>query len=111
MAHRRIIRATTCRATAWRKSANTELAVATAGPETNCDALGYRVSRAPAHRPLVGFSEDLRYRPNSDFAGGDASTFVVSDGAQTSEAATIRFHGGGAVKMASDLWIRKGEKP
>src|SRR5687768_12273318 len=69
MAQRRIIRATTCRAVAWRKSTNTEHTVALARPEAAGTAVDYRVSRAPAHDRLVGFGEDLHYRPNPDFVG------------------------------------------
>jgi uncharacterized repeat protein (TIGR03806 family) len=69
---------------------NSELAVTLAGTDADGDALDYRISRMPVHGTLEGIGKDLVYRPRPDFDGVDAFTFVVSDGVNVSEAATIQ---------------------
>ncbi len=70
--------------------ANAELAVPLAGTDADADALDFRISRMPVHGTLHGFGKDLMYRPHPDFAGVDGFTFIVSDGANVSEAASVQ---------------------
>jgi hypothetical protein len=70
--------------------ANTELAVPLAGTDADGDALDFRISYMPVHGTLVGFGKDLKYRPNPDFTGVDAFSFVVSDGAQVSQPGSVQ---------------------
>jgi uncharacterized repeat protein (TIGR03806 family) len=69
---------------------NTELPVALAATDADGDALDYRISRMPVHGTLEGVGKDLVYRPRPDFAGVDGFTFVVSDGANVSEAGSVQ---------------------
>jgi uncharacterized repeat protein (TIGR03806 family) len=70
--------------------ANTEIMVALAGTDADGDALDFRISRMPAHGTLEGFGKDLVYRPHPDFAGVDGFTFIVTDGANVSKAASVQ---------------------
>jgi hypothetical protein len=69
---------------------NTSLTLSLAGTDPDGDALDYRISEMPVHGTLEGFGKDLVYTPRPDFAGRDAFTFVVTDGANTSEAAAVQ---------------------
>jgi hypothetical protein len=44
----------------------------------------------PVHGTLEGIGKDLVYRPRPDFVGVDGFTFVVSDGANVSEAGSVQ---------------------
>jgi len=68
----------------------TPLTFSLAGTDPDGDALDFRISRMPVHGTLEGFGKDLVYSPNPDFTGVDAFTFVVSDGATESDAATVQ---------------------
>jgi hypothetical protein len=70
--------------------ANTPLTLSLAGTDAGGDALDYRISRMPVHGTLKGFGKDLVYTPHPDFVGVDAFTFVVSDGTNPSEPATVQ---------------------
>jgi len=70
--------------------ANAQLMLALAGTDPDGDALDYRISQMPVHGTLEGFGKDLVYTPHADFAGVDAFTFVVTDGTNTSEPATVQ---------------------
>jgi uncharacterized repeat protein (TIGR03806 family) len=70
--------------------ANSELAVALAGADPDGDSLDFRISRMPVHGTLDGIGKDLRYKPHPDFVGVDGFTFVVSDGVNVSEAASVQ---------------------
>jgi hypothetical protein len=69
---------------------STQLTLVLAGTDPDGDALDYRVSQMPVHGTLTGFGKDLVYKPHPDFAGVDAFTFVVSDGANASQPATVQ---------------------
>jgi hypothetical protein len=71
-------------------TANTEVPVTLAGVDADGDQLDYRVSRMPVHGTLEGFGKDLVYRPNPDFAGVDGFSFLVTDGANVSQAASVQ---------------------
>jgi len=70
--------------------AGTPLMLSLAGTDPDGDALDYRISRMPVHGTLEGFGKDLVYSPNPDFVGVDGFTFVVSDGATSSEAGSVQ---------------------
>jgi uncharacterized repeat protein (TIGR03806 family) len=71
-------------------SANSELAISLAGSDADGDALDFRIASMPVHGTLQGVGKDLVYRPHPDFAGIDAFTFLVSDGANTSEPGSVQ---------------------
>jgi uncharacterized repeat protein (TIGR03806 family) len=70
--------------------ASTPLTLVLAGTDPDGDALDYRISQMPVHGTLEGFGKDLVYKPHPDFVGVDAFTFVVSDGTNASEPATVQ---------------------
>jgi hypothetical protein len=70
--------------------ANTELAVRLSGTDADGDALDFRIAQMPAHGTLEGFGKDLIYRPYPDFVGVDGFTFLASDGANVSKAASVQ---------------------
>jgi hypothetical protein len=70
--------------------ANTALMLSLAGTDPDGDALDYRISQMPPHGTLEGFGKDLVYTPHADFVGVDAFTFVVSDGTNASQPATVQ---------------------
>jgi mono/diheme cytochrome c family protein len=71
---------------------NTDLAVPLAGTDADGDALDFRISRMPVHGTLEGVGNDLKYHPHPDFAGIDGFTFIVSDGANMSEAGSVQLN-------------------
>ncbi|EMR01517.1 Ig-like domain-containing protein [Cesiribacter andamanensis] len=68
---------------------DTPLAITLAGTDTEGDALSYTIGTPPAHGSLSGTAPDLVYTPAADYAGADAFTFRVSDGALDSPTATV----------------------
>jgi uncharacterized repeat protein (TIGR03806 family) len=70
--------------------ASTELPIVLAATDADGDALDYRIARMPVHGTLEGLGKDLVYRPRPDFVGVDGFSFVVSDGAQVSEAGSVQ---------------------
>jgi hypothetical protein len=70
-------------------TANTEIPVVLAGVDADGDQLDYRISRMPVHGTLEGFGKELIYRPHPDFAGTDGFTFLVTDGANVSQAGSV----------------------
>ena len=56
--------------------------------DQDADALSFTVSN-PAHGTLTGVAPNLTYTPVHDFAGVDSFEFTVSDGALTSQPATV----------------------
>jgi uncharacterized repeat protein (TIGR03806 family) len=71
-------------------TANTQIPVALAGVDTDGDQLDYRISRMPVHGTLEGFGKDLVYQPHPDFVGIDGFTFLVTDGANVSQAGSVQ---------------------
>ena len=71
-------------------NANAEIPIALEGEDADGDELDYRISRMPVHGTLEGFGKDLVYRPNPDFAGIDGFSFLVTDGANVSQAGSVK---------------------
>jgi len=82
--------ATTSNSPGLSLKANTPLMLSLAGTDPDGDALDFRISRMPVHGTLEGFGKDLTYVPHPDFAGVDGFTFVVGDGANSSEAGSVQ---------------------
>ena len=51
--------------------------------------LTYSVATSPAHGTLAGTAPNLTYTPTAGYVGTDAFTFKVSNGTNTSSAATV----------------------
>lgn len=65
------------------------IAVTLSGSDSDGDSLTYAVASQPSNGVLTGTVPNLSYTPNTDFNGSDSFTFTVSDGLDTSTAATI----------------------
>lgn len=59
------------------------------GTDADGDSLTYAVETKPAHGKISGSGKSLTYTPEKGFVGEDTFTYVVSDGAFTSEVATV----------------------
>nr|WP_240359390.1 Ig-like domain-containing protein [Pyxidicoccus trucidator] len=70
-------------------SYNTSTPITLAATDVDGDALTYTVTAPPAHGTLSGTGAQLLYTPAADFQGEDPFTFTASDGALTSNAATV----------------------
>jgi hypothetical protein len=72
-------------------SEDVALAGTLAGSDPDGDALGFGIASAPAHGMVSvdPSSGAFTYTPAPEYHGSDAFTFVVSDGASASEAATV----------------------
>ncbi|NTX07288.1 tandem-95 repeat protein [Myxococcus sp. CA040A] len=68
---------------------NTSTPITLAATDVDGDALTYTVTAPPAHGTLSGTGAQLLYSPAVDFHGEDSFTFTASDGAQTSNTATV----------------------
>jgi hypothetical protein len=71
-------------------TSNTEVPVTLAGVDADGDQLDYRISRMPVHGTLEGFGKNLVYQPHPDFVGVDGFTFLVTDGANVSQAGSVQ---------------------
>jgi|GEM_PF-5977382 len=70
-------------------SYNTSTPITLTATDVEGDALTYTVTAPPANGTLSGTGAMLLYTPNADFQGADSFTFTASDGAQTSNTATV----------------------
>ncbi|NVJ10063.1 tandem-95 repeat protein [Myxococcus sp. AM001] len=68
---------------------NTSMPITLAATDVDGDALTYTVTVPPAHGTLSGTGAQLLYTPAADFQGEDSFTFTASDGALTSNTATV----------------------
>lgn len=68
---------------------DTAAAVALAGEDADGDDLTFAVVDGPAHGSLTGDGASLTYTPAGNWSGTDTFTYTVSDGALTSDAATV----------------------
>lgn len=55
------------------------------------DTLTYRLTRWPENGTLSGFADAWTYTPAADYAGEDALSFIVNDGVDDSNEATLTF--------------------
>ena len=67
----------------------TQIAIALLGSDVDDDILTYIVTSGPSHGDLTGNDANRFYTPASYFAGIDSLTFVVFDGTENSEPATV----------------------
>lgn len=70
---------------------DTDLAVVLSGSDIEGDAISYTVVDAPTKGTLTGIAPDLTYTPNENENGADSFTYLVNDGEQNSEVATVTF--------------------
>ncbi|MBE4751653.1 tandem-95 repeat protein [Corallococcus sp. ZKHCc1 1396] len=68
---------------------NTSTPITLAATDVDGDALTYTVTTPPVYGTLSGTGAQLLYTPAVDFQGEDPFTFTASDGALTSNAATV----------------------
>ena len=70
---------------------NTATAITLTGSDPDVPALPltYSVATSPAHGTLAGTVPNLTYTPTAGYVGTDAFTFKVSNGTNTSSAATV----------------------
>ena len=70
---------------------NTTTAVTLTGSDPNAPprSLTYTVTTAPAHGTLSGTAPNLTYTPTAGYTGPDSFQFTVSNGINTSSAATV----------------------
>ncbi len=68
---------------------DTAVAVVLTAVDVDSSSLTYAVVTPPAHGTLSGTAPNLTYTPGADYDGADSLTFTASDGAATSNAATV----------------------
>jgi hypothetical protein len=68
---------------------NDAVAITLSGTDIDNASLGYTVTINPANGSLSGTEPYLTYTPDTDFSGSDSFTFVVTDGSDESEPATV----------------------
>ena len=68
---------------------DTVLSIVLAGTDTENDPLTFLLVGNPSSGGLSGTAPTLTYTPNANFNGTDAFSFVATDGAATSSAATV----------------------
>jgi hypothetical protein len=68
---------------------NTSVAITLSGSDVDGDTLSYTLGASPTAGLLSGTPPAVIYNPNSGYLGSDSFTFTVSDGALTSDPATI----------------------
>lgn len=61
------------------------------GSDADGDPLTFHVMRFPAHGSISGSAPNLQYRPDLNYTGPDSLEFVVNDGLDNSERATVTF--------------------
>jgi len=70
-------------------SVNTSVEIFLTGSDVEGDVLTYSVQSEPSHGDLAGTAPNLTYTPDTGYSGEDSFTFVVNDGQENSEPATI----------------------
>ncbi|WP_053203043.1 choice-of-anchor L domain-containing protein [Jiangella muralis] len=68
---------------------DTPVDITLTGTDEDGDELTYELASEPENGTLSGTAPDLTYTPADGYTGDDAFTFTVSDGAATSEPATV----------------------
>ena len=65
------------------------VAITLTGSDPENQALSFALGTGPGNGVLSGTAPNLTYTPNASFSGADSFTFTVSDGINTSAAATV----------------------
>nr|WP_237726584.1 Ig-like domain-containing protein [Corallococcus coralloides] len=86
---------------------NTSTPITLVATDVDGDALTFTVT-APAHGTLSGTGAQWLYTPDADFQGADPFTFTASDGARTSNTATVSITVRGP-PVCGDSYIDPGE--
>ncbi|MEO0576796.1 MAG: Ig-like domain-containing protein, partial [Pseudomonadota bacterium] len=81
------------------------VAITLTGSDADGDSLTYSVQSQPTDGTLSGSGSSLTYSPNANFFGNDVFTFVASDGASTSVAASVDI----AVTAVNDAPVVDGQ--
>lgn len=68
---------------------NTDLSIVLTGYDVEGSVLSYSVLSQPIHGSLSGTAPNLTYTPDAGFGGTDSFTFIVNDGLDNSDPATI----------------------
>jgi len=71
---------------------NTAVSILLTGSDADGDVLSYSVQSGPLHGDLTGTAPNLTYTPDAGFSGVDSFTFLVNDGKDNSEPATVTIH-------------------
>jgi uncharacterized protein YjiK len=84
---------------------DTPKAITLTGSDPNGDPLTYSIVTSPAQGTLSGTPPAVTYTPNLNYTGSDSFTFTVSDGSNTSAAATVNI----AVSPVNDTPVAYGQ--
>ena len=76
------------------------------GKDEDNDTLGFKVTKKPTHGKLEGKAPNLTYIPNKDYNGIDNFNFIVNDGLEDSNEATITLN----ITPINDAPIAKDDK-
>jgi hypothetical protein len=68
---------------------NSAIAVMLSATDADGDTVTYAIATPPAHGTLNGVAPSLTYTPVGDYHGADSFTYTASDGAATSNLATV----------------------
>ena len=68
---------------------NTTLAISLSASDIEGDSLTYSIQSGPSSGTLAGSAPNLSYTPDPGFTGNDSFTFLVNDGADNSNLATV----------------------
>lgn len=71
---------------------NTSVSIELTGSDAEGDGLIYSIQTDPSHGVLDGDAPFITYTPDPGYSGLDSFTFVVNDGLDTSDPATITIH-------------------
>ena len=72
---------------------NTPTAITLTGYDGDGDQLIFSRTSDPSHGVLSGTEPNLVYSPDAGYFGGDSFTFIVNDGIQDSQPATVTYYG------------------
>ncbi|BDI33585.1 hypothetical protein CCAX7_56360 [Capsulimonas corticalis] len=79
-------------------------------PNTPPQPLTYTVTTNPTHGTLSGTAPNLTYTPSAGYFGSDSFTFTTSNGAQTSNTATVSINitQGSATNVTGQITVTRG---
>lgn len=84
---------------------DTPKAIVLTGSDVDGEMLTYTIVSGPSHGTLSGTAPNLTYTPDGNFHGSDSFSFVVSDGASTSDLALVSI----TVTPVNDAPVAVGE--